>query len=670
MPDGIAQSTLFRLYHHKHSTAHSLIALPSIDPAPVCSIDQQVWRRNEVIEDQHQRYRSSLESLNLYQPSARSFPNSNIMSEPPTHYDASARSSQELARPVSPPTPAELRSQAIAKLKRAASLPRTPGGKRANSAQTTPDATPLVLTPTYPSLAHPPTHAQDSPSRQHGEGEEVLSPSPVMEAFDRSRMYATPSNGHPGMAMQRSASASSSYHMPSPHLSPYASNLGAPYYANSPTSAHASDWAAMQMAQSYLPSMSPAGNSMPPSSYNAPGGQAIGRNTPSPLPTLGELRTLSRSNSNAARAHAMNKLTGGRNTPASDDEQVGKGKLVHPGLQRADSLGASRMLGAYQPALAVEVDEVKAADPAASRPRLQRSFTVSSTNMGEERRSAVGRRMVAQLGKRRVAREQEEDEVRRLWEERRAATDESDVPDEPNDEHQILDDYHVDDQIERENGADDGGREDEQYSNNNNAATGGQPLTTPEYSETAQYLQTSDDMLNIPDRSISRGTMRSADEAFEYEAHLRRSLSSRTARGAVGTLNESMARVEAQSSVRDSVSDVHGDDREEMHEPSILQALEPLALPQPHFASSSASRHTPNASTSTQGTVQGNHSPGESVASRDALGSMMFVMGGTSADAKAADNWPSEVEDHISSEWGTPAKDQHRKLSVYTVERC
>lgn len=362
----------------------------------------------------------------------------------------------------------------------------------------------------------------------------------------------------------------------------------------------------------------------------------------------------------------MSKLTGGRNTPASEEDHANRGKMIQPGLQRAGSLGGNRLLGASQPASRGEEHQAKVEDSslAVARPRLQRSFTVSSTNMGEERRSAVGRRMVAQLGKRREAREQEEDEVRKLWEERRAAADEANAGDKE------VDGTHLT-QIDstQANPQDQAGAASLTNTDHRDEVIDHDDIPSVQRfspngrsDSIMERSQMSEDTLGVPDRSISRGTMRSADEAFEYEAHLRRSLSSRTARGAVGTANEAIPKVEASSSIRDSASDIHGDDQEEMHEHSIHQTLEPLPLPQPPFATPSTSRHTPNASTSTQNTIKGNHSPGESVASRDALGSMMFVMGGTSANAKTADNWPSEVDDQTGSEWGTPAKDLHRKL--------
>ena len=563
----------------------------------------------------------------------------------PTRYYASTsrRSSRDTSRPNSPPTTAEVRSQAIAKLKRAASLPRTPQGKRPPPVDTgNAEAGPSSLTPNYASIARP--TASPSPA----EVQEVLSPSPVNDRFNHAQYYPSPQmtpSGYPpsafdhygmgGGMMQRSASASSSYHMPTPPLFAAGAYQSPSPFHGTPTQAHP-DWTAMQLAQSYLPSLSPAGLPVPFNTQQ----QIGGRNTPSPLPSLGELRSLQRSNSAMARAHAMSKLTGGRNTP-SDDEPAMARFPSHPGLQRADTLGphAQRSLGLGLPATEAEAEpKAEAADTLAlPRPRLQRSFTVSSSNMGEERRSAVGRRMVMRLGERRAARQQEEEEVRRLWDEKRAAADRSnDDDDDPaNNDAETQDDEY-----------DTGARD---------VATRNIPQdVVPVVHDNSPAVHTAttfsphpaNDLLGVPERPISRSTMRSADEAFEYEAHLRRSLSSRTARGAVGTVAEPSPGVE---------DDTHREDEpvEQIHEPSIHQALAPLAPPLPSYAS--PSRHTPQAFTSSEATVQG-QSPGESVLSRDGLGGMLFVMGGTGSGK--ADAWPSEVADHAGSDWGTPAREQ------------
>lgn len=585
------------------------------------------------------------------------------MSSSPTGDLASHQDLRETIQTIVPPTTAEVRSAAVAKLKRAASLPRTPAGQRAQPARVV-DAdaqsleqhspAPSSLTPTYPSIAQHVT--SPSPS----DIQEVLSPSPVQQHFDHAAIYASPPPS--ALSMQRSASAASSYHMPTPtHLGAF-SPITSPYYAASP--GHTPDWAAMQLAHSYLPSLSPVGIQPPPFSQQLhPGG---GRNTPSPLPSLGELRTLQRSNSAMARAHAMSKLTGGRNTPSDEDQQP---HVSQGGLTRAGTLNPSKMMGANQPEREV-LQDTNVEETASRRPRLQRSFTVSSSNMGEERRSAVGRRMVARLGERKAARRQEEEEVRRLWEEKRATAGQNDEADMEHDgsHRDSYGEGHHEGTSQRYPGQENAQERYHTGEMSNGYHQGqerGIPQDTLPTSETASPTQRSmtefshpmsDSTLGVPDRPISRNTMRS--EAFEYD-NLRRSLSSRTARKEMGIV-EGNPKVDHAS----NASEAGGDDEEEISSPSIQQALEqPLPLPRPPFVT--PSRHVAHASTSTDSTIQG-HSPGDSIASRDALGSMMFVMGGhmpTPGSGKSGEQWPSEVEDH-SSDWGTPARDLHRELQL------
>ena len=490
------------------------------------------------------------------------------------------------SNPTSPPTPAELRSQAVAKLKRAASLPRNQDGRRPsqNANGQEERAQGEAGTPAHTVLPSP-----------YG-AEEMLSPSPIAATFDHASLYAS------AVDPQRSASGSSSYHIPTPPQMSYNPSIGSPYTPSS----GATDWAAMQLAQSYL---------SPPTSAPMPG-----RNTPSPLPTLGELRTLQRSNSAAARAHAMSKLTG-----SSVDEQ---GSSSRPQLQRADSLGTSRFVGMAlarrQPAMPVEAP----VERPVSRPRLERSFTVSGSNMGEERRSAVGRRMVERLATRKGSREKEEDEVRKLWEEKRVREAQDDV-------------RHQDEGLEDKpvlglQGA--RGRQDESLMPSLPRVEKSSPIEPPPVTE---YPYGGGDLLAAPERSMSRGTMRSTQEPFEYESHLRRSLSSRTARDGVttrATLTSGLA--------ADAVEEVH-------------------PAPSPPSSKYATPTRPIHRETSTEITSHEEQTPG-SVMSRDALGSMMFVMGRESANPvqRREGSWPMEVEDNSGSDWGTPAKDLHRERTL------
>jgi len=507
--------------------------------------------------------------------------------------------SKPSSRGISPPTPAEVRSQAIAKLKRAASLPRNKDGRR-------PSREEHVEPPPLNDIVTVPT-----PVYHEADHEEVLSSSPTYPDFDHAQM------------MQRSASQSSDFHLPTP---PFLQNSGglSPASAASP-----SDWSAMQLAQSYLPSLSPAG--YPPSPFGSR--QHSSRNTPSPLPTLGDLRSLSRSNSQMARARAMDKLTGGRDTSPIPPPMAHDDLTIKPSpagrLHRAGTVGA-RVFNSPPIASALPAAEPSPA-PEPTRPRLQRSFTVSSTNMGEERRSAVGRRMVERLAERRAAREKEEAEVRQMWEERRAIAEQvEDAESEPESDHAVP-------IVQRHSP---GEPAVEQYGNTHGVTFGG--------------TQT----LGVPERPVSRETMQSDGGPFEYD--LRRSLSStRTARNAVGVVSDT----EPETLTAPQGSDVEHLERDELeryYHPSPIVDLDAYDLAPPRPAFATPSRHITQDSTSTDGTVQGGEKSPGSDTSRDGLNSMMFVMGhgsqGGQGDNRQQGSWPTEVGDQGSSDWGTPQR--------------
>lgn len=156
------------------------------------------------------------------------------------------------------------------------------------------------------------------------------------------------------------------------------------------------------------------------------------------------------------------------------------------------------------------------------RPRLQRSFTVSSSNMGVERRSAVGRRMVARLAERAADKqaevEEQEAEVRRLWEERTGRVE----PEGPEGGEQ-LDGFDA-----SQDHADAGNGEEEELDPC-------QPIVVirdPEESFHGESVEQQYDSLMPPrdDRPGSRNTQMSDTDVFEYAQHLSRSQSTRTAR--------------------------------------------------------------------------------------------------------------------------------------------
>jgi hypothetical protein len=344
----------------------------------------------------------------------------------------------------------------------------------------------------------------------------------------------------------------------------------------------------------------------------------------------------------------MSKLTGGRDTPSDEDHS--NRPLERPGLQRADSLGAPRPLGMSLTRLAPPAPkDAKSPEPptatgfAEPRPRLQRSFTVSSSNMGEERRSAVGRRMVERLAERRAAREKEEAEVRRLWEESRGTTGEG--------QHRT----HNEDEVAVESDSDTG---------ENHAEVPTLERTSPVEPPPTHLLPVAgEDMLGIAPRSLSRSTQHSTDEAFEYEAHLRRSLSSRTARNAMGTVTEAVPPLQTQPEEVESMTAANV-----LHSSNDDEALEP---PRPAFAT--PIRHTPQPSSSTTDTAGSQSPSGTSTMSRETLGSMMFIMGGRSSTANATGpregSWPVGVEENGSSDWGTPGKEMSRTYFITITVR-
>lgn len=451
------------------------------------------------------------------------------------------------------PSPsAEIRSQAIAKLKRAASLPRTPDGRRPPAQQLKGSG------PSVPQYSHDRTgssSAEDSstpsptkPSSCEDYGDqELLSPS-----------FGGPPYNHSGAAsaMQRTPSDASSFHIPTPPHVAYASSSNAsPFFSAQPSPVGPNaDWAAYQLAQSYLPSISPV--PAPPSSFPAnlhatAVANGAGRNTPSPLPTLGELRNLSRSNSAAARANAMNKLVGGGGggmaltptrstnvgTPLSSSEEDVTLSIPgsRPSLYRSGTIGVPRMFGIVSDtpsdsgsgsvddtAIVSQIPDTQFDVP---RPRLQRSFTVSSSNMGEERRSAVGRRMVERLAERRAARQQEEEEVRKLWEERRHTRGSAKLlvdPPSSTEATPTRPPIPVSAPPTALTGGDDGDDGTSPTSARGPSAfAGGAALGV------AGLLGR--DFLSASDRTASRSTQRS-DDVFEFQSHLSRNISTRTAR--------------------------------------------------------------------------------------------------------------------------------------------
>lgn len=262
--------------------------------------------------------------------------------------------------------------------------------------------------------------------------------------------------------------------------------------------------------------------------------------------------------------------------------------------------------------------------------------------------------MVERLAERRAARQKEEEEVRRLWEERKAATD-------PIGKGQAHD-------IGRP-----GTDEQEQFQVTSSVSKtyddGGVQIQAPTVA--------SSNLLSAPERPVSGVTMQSAQ--FEYEDHLRRSLSSRTARGAVGVISEPVPPM----TVPSVQSEATEEDTEQLNTPTLPQNPmnhhpksqasgasvpdldAPLLPPHPPFIT--PTRHIAHDSTSTiQGSSNspgGSSTPGGS-SILSGLDSMMFVTGGTGGHyaqltSQGEVNWPVEAAE--GSDWGTPGKEMHRK---------
>lgn len=524
------------------------------------------------------------------------------------------------------PTPSEIRTQAVAKLKRAASIPRTPQGRRPSQRGDAENGDGHS-----PSGDGGPSVPVDAVSSNYGQEDrqEMLAPSPQ------------PSSSY-DLSPNRDLSASPTL-IPSP-IRPLA-------YSQSPSPTP--DRSGYHLFTGASPSQQ---------HFNVPG-----RSTPSPLPTLGELRNLSRSNSTAARANAMKKLMGDSSTPDAP--------IIKPSLQRADSLGAptqrymsttmvpSRSAGVDVPSLAVDSDHEEdafSAAQSASQVRLGRSHTVGAGG-GEERRSAVGRRMMARLGNR--AGTPASNNVSPHSASGSASGQES--PSRSGLGRQLS----LSELRARANL-----RKAEPPSPTTVAPAGVLPLD-PEIpclvhpsstedlvdspvSTSRLYPPTLGEALALPsERSVSRSTNFSTgtgEEAFEYEHHLRRSFSNRTARNAEldATPRDSEDRERESKPLQatdESVETILG-------EPAVGQfydtqsTAQGLPLPQPPFYSANATLHTPRASTSTAMA----DSPGGS-SSTDVLGQMVFTMGGRNGSQStrgfSAGSFPVGIDDSPGRDW-------------------
>lgn len=336
---------------------------------------------------------------------------------------------------------------------------------------------------------------------------------------------------------------------------------------------------------------------------------------------------------------------------------------------------------------------------------------MSSSNMGEERRSAVGRRMVARLAERAAEKKAEIDaeqaEVRRLWEERTGRAGEADdglVVDEgvvEGDEHEVIEDEvsqnrhetpvhrHEQDperEVEQEGHemGDDSLQDAEEDEEEGERALVPSLIRHSPVDNTLQGRAPSKASGLLPpedDRPGSRNTQMSEGDAFEYASHLSRSLSARTARTAKGTIPE-VAPISgashldpAHAHVNPAVRGTSFDDARE----SIMQRLDSSSSdqhhgqqphqPQQYRIGEEEQYDTPiKSQVHSIASSQGVHkqSPGSDAMSTDALNSMMFVMGSRGSAAQgterqASNGFPIGVEDAAGSDWGTPNQEQLSK---------
>ncbi len=410
---------------------------------------------------------------------------------------------------LSTPSHSEIRSQAIAKLKRAASLPRRQpvggdGIQPRSGTQSPSRSSPMGDNPERNVVAHP----------SYGEYQETLTPERATHNFATGQ-HASPYTPHDLTAYTAA-------------LQPQSSASSALQLQSSTSSAHPT------------PSPSPTPSVV----------LGIGRSTPSPLPSLGELRQLHRANSAAGRLVAMKKLMG--QDPPSPTAIQSAGSIGSTGmLETRSTPGRPLDFGMGSPSRRREGPPRTAddSDPSArllqadenrvnARPRLERSYTVGNGG-GEERRSVIGRRMMQRLGNR-VAVERLADgvlstetgslgwkamEVRPNLESQPpeahhafAASEvvlapaiSNDEPTTPLDSQRfysiIQDDSPTDPSLSRARNEDRA-----QTSKNETLAA---PL----------------DYMHITGRAASRTSAVSGDDAFEYEVHLRRSLSEKERKG-------------------------------------------------------------------------------------------------------------------------------------------
>jgi hypothetical protein len=370
---------------------------------------------------------------------------------------AAPSSIPRMADPHTPATdPASVRSQAVAKLRRAASLPRNKNGRR--------PATPAEDVPASPSLEGPPPstsafaqlaqqqqqqqqQGQTSEPQQHqegdreghdttgvggelgGEGEEENSMDWASRSGEKESLGPIPSFEDDAKVEDTVPSPPPAQPSPSlPLPAALSSSFSFASQPSSPSKAHFRSASASSPSTSFFPSV-PSRHTPSASMSSNINANSSDASDPIPyappaqqqrfaLPSLQSIQTrhlLQRSNSEAARMLAMSKLTGIPVQSPSSSVTSSQPLVVIPASPARDLASVSQVgsvsanaiqelsseklgkNGEEQPSEEVK-QELLHPEAAAARPRMGRSQTISGG--GEERRSAVGRRMMLRLGSR------------------------------------------------------------------------------------------------------------------------------------------------------------------------------------------------------------------------------------------------------------------------------
>ena len=274
----------------------------------------------------------------------------------------SALSSRAASPTGAPADPASVRSLAIAKLKRAASLPRMKNGRRPH-----PDQQPEGASGSPFEGGSAVTRPGQERTDWFDGGRNSIGPPPVFDDDPVHHSHRQPSQtaGH---------SLSHSY---------------------GGGTAETTAWAEAEQVPPSLArsaSVSTQGNQQPPARFQLPS-----------LQHIQSRHLLQRSNSAAARMMAMHKLTGTPNPPLPipSPEPTPFAQLAPPTITTLPPSPQKQQSGTGQD----DHDEQRADEgelgiaPTDGRPRLRRSHTVGGGD-GVERRSVVGRRMMMRLGNR------------------------------------------------------------------------------------------------------------------------------------------------------------------------------------------------------------------------------------------------------------------------------